>query len=272
MHRYFRLSVNKSMYYHKGINFYERYRVTILALVAITCLLSACAIHSSSIKQQSDFKELQERYSDAVSDAEIADQDEISKDLIAVTEINNQIMWRDTPDGKRLLVVTWTAWDGYNMSVGKSMVNRQEGGTWVTVVPELKEYCIKNKLLQQNTEIRLKQLLGLPPTAEKTRFVEIWVDPSDLFRPSPDPEITDHEAELDFPLSGRFLTVHEDYKKWFREKVSSSYGENGYPWTRLGYTYDWGDPNSEIGLSEFVVREGATIKIHSVKTTREYCR
>ena len=27
-----------------------------------------------------------------------------------------------------------------------------------------------------------------------------------------------------------------------------------YPWTRLGYTYDWGNPRNLVGLSEFVLR------------------
>lgn len=255
----------------KGIKFYERHGFVILVLSIIICLLPACASHITA-KQQYDFTCLQKKYSDAVKDAEFADPDEISKDLIAVTETNDKIKWKDTPDGKRLLTVTWTAWEGYDKNKGNTMVNKQSGGTWVTIVPELKEFCTRNNLSQLNKGIRLKQLLGLPPTAEKTWFVEIWVDPKDLFRPSPDPEITDHEAELDFTLSGRFVTVSEDYKRWFHEKENSSYGESGYPWTRLGYTYDWGNPDSEIGLSEFVIREDATIEIHSVKKTLEYCR
>jgi hypothetical protein len=250
------------------IKLFERYRVAILVLAVVICLLPACATHSAAIQQHG----LLERFSDAVRDAEFVEPGEISKDLVAVNETNDKIKWKDTPDGKRLLVVTWTAWNGYDTNKGTTMINKQLGGTWVTVVPELKEFCIKHKLSQLNMEIRLKQLLGLPPTADKTRFVEIWVDPRDLFRPSPDPEITDHEAELDFTLSDKFLTVSEDYKKWFHEKMSSSYGENGYPWTRLGYTYDWGNPDSEIGLSEFVIREGATIEIHSVRMTWEYCQ
>ncbi len=53
---------------------------------------------------------------------------------------------------------------------------------------------------------------------------------------------------------------------------SQSYGENGYPWTRLGYTYDWGNPISEVGLSEFIIDEGATIEIKGVTTNEDYCK
>jgi len=39
----------------------------------------------------------------------------------------------------------------------------------------------------------------------------------------------------------------------------------------IGYTYGWGNPKSEIGLSEFVIKQGATVKIDSVYCTSEYC-
>jgi len=96
------------------------------------------------------------------------------------------------------------------------------------------------------------------------------VDPQDLFRPSPDPEITDREAESGFPHSTLFVTVSEDYVRWFTDLTAASYGDNGYPWTRLGYTYDWGNPKSEAGLSEFVIRPGATIEIKAVYRDLDY--
>jgi hypothetical protein len=153
---------------------------------------------------------------------------------------------------------------------------------WVTTVPELRNFCKRAGLVPDNTTIRLEQLLGLPPGAGKTKFVELWVKPKDLFRPSPDPEISDHEAGLDFPVSDEFVKVDREYKRWFTcvgTNTSSkyclkekSYGKDGYPWTRLGYTYDWGNPDNEIGLSEFVVRKGATVEIQSVWPTLDYCR
>ena len=100
----------------------------------------------------------------------------------------------------------------------------------------------------------------------------MWVLPHDLFRPAPDPEISDHEAELDFPVSAKFVTVSEEYQTWFHHQMQYSYGSNGYPWTRLGYTYDWGNQTSEVGLSEFVIRAGATVSIHAVVGTLEYCQ
>ena len=53
-----------------------------------------------------------------------------------------------------------------------------------------------------------------------------------------------------------------------------------YPWTQLGYTYDWGVPEdletdsdrpANVGLSEFVIRQGAPILVHSIQSVEDYC-
>jgi len=207
-------------------------------------------------------------YQNAIKDAQMAEPHEISKELIAIVESNNRLMWKEYPDGKRVLVVTWTSWNGYDNQVGKAMELTRD--IWVTTVPELSDFCKTHSLPKPS--LRLEQLLGLPPKNGKNRFVEIWVNPNDLFRPSPDPEITDHEAELNFPNKGLFVRLEEEYIQWFNDLKSQSYGKDGYPWTRLGYTYDWGNPSSEIGLSEFVIRHGATVDIHFVSTNEEYCQ
>jgi len=214
-------------------------------------------------------------YRNAVLDAETAEVGEISRNLIAVVEENDYVTWGEGDSAGRVLVVTWTSWDGYDEMVGREMTLSRE--IWVTVVPELKEFAGEQFRREADFEkddyiLRLEQLLGLPPGNGKTKFVEIWVDPADLFRPSPDPEITDHEAELDFPRSAKFIAVSEEYVLWFNDLRAESYGENGYPWTRLGYTYDWGNPDDEIGLSEFVISEGAVVIIHSVTPNLEYVK
>lgn len=212
---------------------------------------------------------LQQAYLNAVTDAAIAELDEISRNLIFIVESNDELVWRGEAENKQVLVLTWTSWDGYDEKVGQAMVNTRK--TWVTTVPELKNFCTAYSATHNNLPLRLEQLLGLPPNNGKTRFIEIWVSPTDLFRPSPDPEITDQVAELTFPTS-QYFTVSADYVTWFNNLSSQSYGENGYPWTRLGYTYDWGNPIGEVGLSEFIIDGGATVEIKGVIKTADYCR
>jgi hypothetical protein len=60
--------------------------------------------------------------------------------------------------------------------------------------------------------------------------------------------------------------------KQYRE--SSYKNDNPYytfPWTQLGYTYDW-NPRSRknVGLSEYVVLQGANIVMHKIWGTSEY--
>lgn len=210
---------------------------------------------------------LESRYKAAVADAEVATVDEISRDLVAISRTTPELVW--SADQTSVLVLTWTGWDGYDKDVGKPITLQRE--VWVTPAPYLQTFCKakRTELSDEALSLRLEQLMGLPPHNGKTRFVEMWVQAGDLFRPSPDPAITDHEAELDFPVATG-MTVSQSHKDWINNLKASSYGNNGYPWTRLGYTYDWGD-DSPVGLSEFVIREEAVVTVKDVKSLSSYC-
>ena len=244
-----------------------------ILLVANIILLKACwsgrlnSSASSPIASLSE-DELRQAYSRAVKDAEIAEPAEISQELIPIVDHNPHLIWQGKRGGSRILVVTWTS---PPKNDDKTASRKAEYDVWVTVAPELKNFCRKLNLSSRKLTLRLEQLLGLPPNSRKTVFKEIWVDPGDLFRPSPDPEITDREAGLDFPKSDKFLTVDNNHICWFNKTRGNSYSNGGYPWTRLGYTYDWGNPTSEIGLSEFVIKKGAPIAIHAVVSVDAYC-
>ena len=226
--------------------------------------LALCACSSPSIP---DSAELQQMYRNAVKDAETAEPGEISTNLTAIVSYNDKLTWQ--AETGRVLVVTWTSWNGYDGLVGNSTVLQRE--VWVTAAPELQNFCRKCCSDNASLTLRLEQLQGLPPNNSKTRMIEMWVSPDDLFRPSADPEISDREAGIEFPTSSEFVKVNQSHIDWYNTLKNASYDENGYPWTRLGYTYDWGNPQSEVGLSEFVVRQGATVGIKSVSTTAKYC-
>ncbi|MFQ5632733.1 MAG: hypothetical protein ACE5I1_28530 [bacterium] len=237
-------------------------------LLLFFSLLTLSACSSKQLVKTAD--ELRAAYRNAIADAEVAEPNEISRDLVAIVSSNHHLVWNEESQKNRILAVTWTSWDGYDDKIGQEMELARE--IWVTVVPELKNFCESTNFRIVEKQLRLEQLLGLPPENGKTKFVELWVYPGDLFRPSPDPEISDHEAELIYPVSERFLKVSEAHKNWFNDLKNKSYSENGYPWTRLGYTYDWGNPRGEIGLSEFVIRTGAVVAVHAVTPTEAYCK
>jgi hypothetical protein len=207
-------------------------------------------------------------FADAVKDAATASAEEISTALVPILPSTPGLVWSDKGQKKRVLMVTWTSYKGYDDQAGKSQSLGRE--TWVTPAPFVANFCKGKGGDAAALTARLEQLLGLPEKNGKDRFVELWTEPKDLFRPCPDPEITDRECELDFPQPSSMVTVSAAHVKWFEDLKAKSYGEGGYPWTRLGYTFDWAGP--EVGLSEYVIRKGAEITVERVVGTAEYCK
>jgi len=239
----------------------ERYLRDVLCLSVALTGMPSCTPSPEDLEQQ---------YQEALKDAQTATPDEISRSLTAVVPWNDKLVWEGDPNVSRVAVVTWTSYTGYDSQVGQTITASRD--IWVTMVPEIRNWVRRHHILPRNLTLRLEELLGVPPHSGKIRFVEFWVDPNTLFRPSPDPEITDREAELDFPVSAQFVTVSQSYTDWFNALEAISYEPNGYPWTRLGYTYDWGNPFTNEGLSEFVIPQFATITVKSVASNEDYCR
>lgn len=262
--------------------FSSSFIITMLMLILILPLYIGAGCNSTGNGESgsNDGGNVDQEYAAALEDARVAEYSEISRDLIAINKYDPDLIWDGTPGASRVLVVTWTGGDYYDNSVGQDYylpVN-----LWVTVVPEIKTYFEEHGYNTETiTTLRIEQLMGLPPNDGKTKFVEIWARPIDLFRPSPDPEISDREAELDFPDS-QFRIYSTDvyikegdtsyiYVDWFSYMISTSYsGDNPMPWTRLGYTYNWGNNEGEIGLSEFVIKGDSTVGVKSVTPTMEY--
>ncbi|MBU1612431.1 MAG: hypothetical protein KKC99_11370 [Proteobacteria bacterium] len=262
----------RSIRHHTPLNPSVRGRFAlVLILLLVVPLLSGCEKqwwqylfpkHQATAQAGTDTAAL---YRAAIEDAKIAEPDEIVTSLTAINSYNPDLIWEDD----RVLMTVWTDWDGYDNKQGQAMTLTRP--VWVTAAQELRLFCLDYGLKGEELSLRLRQLLGLKPDAPYDRMTELWVKPDDMFRPSPDPEISDREAQLDFPGPRRYINISATHRRWFERLKDSSYGEDGYPWTRLGYTYDWGNTKSEVGLSEFVIRKGAQVIIRSTWTTDEYC-
>jgi hypothetical protein len=239
----------------------KQHAVYVLSLILLTTVLSGCGTQPADPNAA---------YHAAVLEAQNPDASDISKDLWAIVPANDQLVREPLLGSDRVLVVTWTSYTGYNNQVGQDIQTTRE--IWVTAVPQVQDFARNNMVMPWDLTLRLEEYLGVPPNSGKTTFVEFWVSPEDLFRPSPDPEVTDQEAGLNFPQSDQYVTVNAAYVQWFTNLMNTSYGENGYPWTRLGYTYDWGNPFTHVGASEFVIRVGATVGVYSTSSTTDYCR
>lgn len=199
-------------------------------------------------------------YMEAVEDAIFADRDEICDCLVPITYDNDELQW----NGGRVLVVAFTGFpDSYPQG---ETIQTWWGETWVTAVPELKGFYESIRLTVDNPLLRIEQVLGLPKGSGYEWFAELWVDPSDLYRPCPDSEITDTVCELTFPVNAT-----QEHIDWFNDQILESYFQDQkYPWTRLGYTYDWANPFDEIGLSEFIIRQDAEVLVERLERFEDY--
>ncbi len=195
--------------------------------------------------------------------------EKVYSNLVYITPQNDNLVRKRINDEDYILVVTWKQnISYYEKYLDSGYYNTGDYPMWVTTAPELLQRMKKEN--PKDVDLRLKQLLGLPPSATYSYFVEFWVKPQDLFRPCPDKEITDTKCDLCFSEN-----ADSSYIAWVNENRISRYYEcnldQKYPWTQLGYTYDWNPKNkSHIGLSEFVINTNKNIVVKAIYSTEEY--
>lgn len=146
---------------------------------------------------------------------------------------------------------------------------------WVTLVPEVRDSC--RTFRDEDLLLRLRQQIGLPPDFAIDSMTEMAVRPRDLFRPAADPSIhttrpcPDSVAPADcggaFPPGA--TAAHE---AWIARTTLLLWRDpGGFPWTRLGYTYNWHPGSPRYGASEYIVPQGAAVRVLSVTATEAYC-
>lgn len=185
----------------------------------------------------------------AVHDAAVIEPDEI-KDLPPLR-------------GETITVVTWTKFpDSYKLG---EEVALNWGEIWVTAEGDLRTAC---KGFEANVlRTRVQQLLGLPLDDAPRFMVTLRVAAEDLFRPCADPDLGKTRCGEDFPKD--LDPAHYD---WYARQTAKAYASPaGFPWTRLGYTYNWRAGADEVGLPELVVRESTKVRVLARTPTAEYC-
>ncbi|HEV3051085.1 MAG TPA: hypothetical protein VGX50_12300 [Longimicrobium sp.] len=169
------------------------------------------------------------------------------------------------------------------------MTTAEGGYVWVTLVPEVRDSC--GGWADADKAMRLRQLLGLQPASPVQYFVEMRVPAAGMFRPTANPDITTDtlctpgqggwECALDFPagVSGKHVRfmVDQAFSAWKKPNgyPAAGTGESprlGYPWTRLGYTYNWHPGSPRYGASEYVIDPGTRVTVTSVARIADYCR
>lgn len=213
-------------------------------------------------------------YAASIADAAYPETNEIVP-LTEISKDNPKLVWKTIEGNDYLLVATWTSEKSTAYYPKEGVYNTSKYPIWVTAIPDLKERCEALKIEKsKDAPLRIKQLLGLPPTADKSYFIEFWVQPADLFRPCPDKEINDGTCALCFPKVENPDENAKAHEAWINQlRLDSYYNCKGdkYPWTQLGYTYDWHPRNkSNVGISEFVIKANSNIYVNKITATNDY--
>lgn len=292
------------------INMWESKLRQLFTISAVLCLVAGCASQrgGSPVVSPSSTApvcplcidptspQILAAYTAALADAKYPAPEKISRQLTPLLPTTDGLIWNDRGE---ILMVTWTKTQYFS---DPEKHRRGEPfslavDTWLTAAPFVRDFCQAQRLDDPMLILRLEQLIGLPPGRGKDAFLEVWVDPADVFRPCPDPEISDHECQVEIPMidraappdtptgpwdcsakrqvSDRFVTVNPDHLQWMCYNWTLSYGSDdpfdNYPWTALGYTYDWGSPEDPRGVSEYVSPKGSEVVFHSLTPTELYC-
>lgn len=185
-------------------------------------------------------------YLAAVEDAKNCEAEEI-KELVELAE------------GETLLI----SWHNFpnEFNPGTVYTGKEKLQLWCVTYDEMKVWFDEHADNVGDWTKRFEQLLGLPAGFGYTHFTAFTVEPEDVYRPAyqPDPQMQLTEKDLDGSALG-------EYQSWFAGNEEWSYETSSWPWTRLGYTYDWAE-GQEKGLSEFIIKDGAQVKVEwTVKT------
>lgn len=145
----------------------------------------------------------------------------------------------------------------------KATANRY---TWV-FIPEDFMQKVRNKNIDAITDStqlsdRLSKLLGLNIGIQRDTIVYMKVPKDSLFRPAYNPSIYKRVESVTNADINR-LPPADKYWMCIQQLT------NNYPWTRMGYTYDWGSENDPIGVAEFVIRPKTAIRNLNFITTKQ---
>ena len=152
---------------------------------------------------------------------------------------------------------------------------------WVTLAGEVQARCRAWGLQGDALRQRLEQLLGLPldPPAQfrKARFETMEVDRERLDRPCLG--IDDTNPQSPVCTVGIQANRSPDVRDYVLRQMADAFvvgatGGPGYPFTRLGYTYDWNAVNARpnrYGASEFLVQANTPATVIMQQDTDAYC-
>jgi hypothetical protein len=206
----------------------------------------------------------------------------VADQLLVLDRNNADLTWNEAG---QLLVTTWTKTEYYSdPKYEPGFAFPLYGETWFTSGTQVQDVCGASGLEGAALDLRIEQLLGLPPGGSSDAFLQVWIDPANLFRPCADASVTATTCPVAEPLSSDApdqvgwdcSAPADDHEQWLCNSWVIRYGNSDplhqYPWTALGYTYDWSPDNpTGQGPSEFVAEAKTEVVFEALVPTGEFC-
>lgn len=174
-------------------------RVIVLAVVAAALVVASAAGAAVPFDQS--------HFIAAIRNASVPQPSAVDTHLFQLSNANRQLIWRPGSGRRQVAVAVVMTTETYRSfyATGSGTTPAPEPVVWVTLAPQLKRWCqqLTRRLaraavlhpapvdLASRVRRRVVQRLGLSPSTPYTQIVELWVDRTRLFRPCPDPAVTD---------------------------------------------------------------------------------
>lgn len=215
-----------------------------------------------SCSSQGSVKSNDELYKEAVEDCIFFEEKDVLP-LVNITKEDNRVIWNDS--NKVLMTFAHKYPSSYP---SQSDITFQWGNVWTVSAGEFYEFIKLNAKTTTDWTLRINQVLGMPEDKGITSVTGIWVDPSILYRPAYEPNPTKSMSTTLQKTGNEEFDIK--FKDFFDDNIIWSYFESSYPWTRLGYTYDWYPNNTKYGLSEFLIFSGESAFIEYTYSIDEF--
>jgi len=232
-------------------------------------LLAGCeSMHQQASTANTANADSTSLYQRAIADAAVASQDKV-RPLMPV------------PSTDTVRVAAWVGASSNYCSGTQTNCQFTVGGSgiWVSLDGEVQKKCTAWRLNGDPLRERLEQLLGLPPNQptqyQKTKFVVFDIPAGHLQRPCVglgDDINGQPTCSVKIKSSQAVSSIDFVGTQMASSYISTTSGAPGYPYTRLGYTYDWSPASTDhYGASEFILVPGTVAMLKEEVSTDAYC-
>ncbi len=248
-------------------------RLTSHHLVAIFAVVSIIILEGCKKDMGSPAApDLNQLYANAITDAMVTEGIERIDTLWPISNTNSKLQWKTVNGKQYVLMATFMRFPA-SYPEGDSITTTW-GDAWLFIPQQMKMRISSSFKAGADTLTRICQMLGLPPVNSRTNthIAEMWVPADSLQRPAGNPDIRATSAS-EVLIGG----ATPSYMNWFNNYIIYAYYHTltsatdfHYPWTRLGYTYDWAPDSHEVGLSEYVLRAKTGCWVNKTRTASNY--